>query len=146
MRNIFLKAVCLPCFFALISCRGDKTESSDYTVYEHDYNEIEELLISWGDIFKIEDPRYYVYFYSETCSHCKNIKNEVIGYSLSNQTPMYFVTFNKEVVVSHDISNTIGLTSVEGLSILGTPSLLDIESGVIVQNIAGETAILNYLK
>ena len=145
MRTIFSKLIFLPCLFSLISCREVVKEDSETITSEHDYEEIKDREIAWNDIFTIDIPQYFVYFYSPNCSHCKEIKNVIIEYALEDGN-MYFVRFSDEVVVSFDIKNTIGITSIDELSILGTPSLIEIIDNVLISNIAGSKAILNYLE
>lgn len=146
MRVFFSKLIVLPALFALISCKGSNVDSiNEQSLTSKDYNEIEAYKISWNDIFAIESNDYYVYFYSTTCSHCKSIKNQIIDYALKEGS-MYFIEFSDEVVISKDIKNTIGATSVSELSILGTPSLLEILDHRVSLNIAGSKAILDFLQ
>ena len=145
MRNYFSSIVFFPCLFALISCKGESSSSDlNQQNIEHSYDEISEWEITWKDTFSMLNPHYFVYFYSPTCSHCTRIKDVIIEYALDNES-MYFIRFNDEVVVSGDVSGTIGLTSVENLSILGTPALLEVNDKVLETNIAGEKAILDHL-
>ncbi|MBR0295389.1 MAG: hypothetical protein IJQ67_05765 [Bacilli bacterium] len=59
---------------------------------------------------------------------------------------MYFVEFNDDVTITIDIKNTIGVSSVSDLSILGTPSLIEIVNHRVSNNLAGEKTILDFLK
>lgn len=145
MRNIFSTVIFLPCLFTLISCKGGhfSNETTKESI-EHSYDEISDREIVWNDIFSISCPDYFVYFYSPTCSHCNRIKNVIIEYALTNES-MYFIRFSDDVVVSGDVKNTIGVNSIDNLSILGTPSLLEVKNKVVETNIAGERAILEFL-
>ncbi|HPV70021.1 MAG TPA: hypothetical protein PK030_03100 [Bacilli bacterium] len=58
---------------------------------------------------------------------------------------MFFVEASYEVVVAKDTHLTIGATLIEQLWILGYPSLVEIESGVVIANIAGANAIQEIL-
>ena len=58
---------------------------------------------------------------------------------------IYFVEANEEIVFVKDVSATIGLTSIEGLGIIGYPTLLKIESKVLTKNLAGESLIRSEL-
>lgn len=78
---------------------------------------------------------YLVYYYSEYCSHCIAIKDQVIKFSLSNTLGMkiYFL----------DATNTEGTRSL-GLS--GTPTIVVIEDNQFVELIVGSTNIPAYLE
>lgn len=103
---------------------------------KHNYSEISEYKIKWKDVFFVAKPEYFVYFYSVSCSHCNEIKNAIIEYALNNQN-IYFCENSKDVIISEDISNTIGISDVSKLSILGFPTLVEIKNSKLVDNIAG---------
>ena len=147
MRTIFTKLAFLPCLFALVSCQGRNISSiNTASKLSHDYKEIEDKIIEWKDIFSICYPRYFVYIYSETCSHCNAIKNEVIEFSINSPDTFFFVRFNKEeIALTSDVKKTIGAKSVCDLSILGTPTLIEIVEGAVANNIAGSTQALEFL-
>lgn len=145
MRNIFLKLSFLSILMTLTSCIGKGGISNEISITNHDYSEVEKFQISWNEIFDIDLNQYLVYVYSKRCSHCQNIKNQIIDYALKEEN-MYFVEFNDDVTVTIDIKNTIGVSSVSDLSILGTPSLIEITNHEVSNNLAGEKAILDFLK
>lgn len=144
MRTIFSKLIFLPCLFSLISCQKEAKETKESGNTEHDYGEIIEREIGWNDLFSIGIPQYFVYFYSPYCSHCKEIKDVIIEYALQDER-MYFVKFSDEVIVAPLVEDTIGATCIEDVAILGTPSLIEITNHVVVCNLAGSKAILDYL-
>jgi thiol-disulfide isomerase/thioredoxin len=136
----------LPLIF-LVSLDSSKTtqDNNPVIVNVYSYEDISEKAIKWADVFQITPYHYYVYFYSPYCGHCQSIKDLVINYSVCGEIPMFFVEANNEVVTSKDTHLTIGATSIEQLWILGYPSLVEIESGVVIANTAGANAIQEIL-
>lgn len=142
--------IILPAVFALSSC----TESgkiinffsfdSEEEKIEHDYVEISEYKINWEEIFQVQRDNYFAYFYSLTCGHCKNLKNSVIEYALKNKN-LYFLEANEKIVIEKDVTHSIGAVSIEEMAILGYPSLINIQQGVCVFNVAGEKEIISKL-
>lgn len=112
---------------------------------KHNYSEISEYKIKWKDVFFIAKPQYFVYFYSLSCSHCNELKNSIIEYSLNNKN-IYFCENSKDVIISENTSNTIGIGDISKLSILGFPSLVKIENTKLIDNIAGIDKIKSELK
>ena len=53
--------------------------------------------------------------------------------------------YSKEIPTLSNVAETIGKEKVEEISILGTPTLLNISNGSLALNIAGEKEILDYL-
>ena len=120
-------------------------EDNTITIGTYSYDDIVDITIKWDDIFAMTPRNYFVYFYSPYCGHCQSIKDLAINYSKCGEITMYFVEASTEVVVAKDTHLTIGVTSIEQLWILGYPSLVKIESGVVVINIAGANAIKEIL-
>ena len=140
----------LPAILALTSCENSpsifasKTSESTPEIVEHDYREITSKKIDWNDMFSIDKNEYQIYFYSLTCTHCKNLKNLVIGYALKNDD-LFFIEANEKVAIKNDVSDTIGATSISQMGILGYPSLVKIDQKVCVFNVAGESEIVSKL-
>lgn len=136
--------------FALTGCEQSpsffpsKPSSSTTEIVEHDYREISSQKIDWNDMFNQGQNEYYIYFYSLTCAHCKNLKNEVIEYALKNDN-LFFIEASEKVVIVEDVNFTIGSTSISEMGILGYPSLVKIEQKVCVFNVAGESEIISKL-
>lgn len=116
--------------------------STSEEVAQYDYDAIKEKAIIWNDLFIVEKETYCTYIYSKTCAHCNEIKQDIISYGLSHDN-FYFVEYNKNIPISENIDDTIGKNNVEEISILGTPTLLVIEKGILIKNIAGGKAILD---
>lgn len=69
---------------------------------EQNYGEVVDLKRSFSEdeIFdKTQEDKYYVYFYSPTCSHCSEIRETMTKYAVSeNCKTMYFVDTSKNSV------------------------------------------------
>ncbi len=143
-KLIFVLFVCLTVFTA---CKKSKQEISDPVesqISEYDYDLVLDKTIIWNDLLTQEVPRYDAYVYSPGCGHCNEIKQQVIEQSLV-RNDFFFISYNKSIPVGDDASLTIGATDIENVFILGTPSLLTVENGVLIGNIAGKKAILEAL-
>ena len=103
--------------FLLLSC------SEDVTI--HNYHEIREHLISWNSVFEQSEDDYLVYFYSERCRHCNEIKQYVISFYLEGSCPMYFVCSDFEVVLGPK-KDLKGIDNIDDFYIFGTPFLVRI--------------------
>ena len=90
------------------------TTSSDLLTYD----DVKDKMIFWSNVFAIDKDAYYVYFFSKTCTHCQNLKPFILEQAVKRDD-IYFVEESKEVVFVKDTSITIGLSSIDGLGILG---------------------------
>ena len=130
--------------FLLVGCKKSVTSSEITSISEtiaYDYDVVQEKMIMWNDLFSIEKEKYSKYIYSTRCGHCNEIKQEVISHAL-NDDSFYFVEYNQNIPITDNVESTIGKSSVEDISILGTPTLLVIENKILIKNIAGAKAIL----
>lgn len=110
----------------------------------YSYKDIEDKIIENDDIFNQLLSKYLVYVYSETCGYCQQIKQQIISYAISDDH--FFITeFSDKFVVSSYVEDTIGIKDFDHLKILGTPTLLCIQDGLLMLNISGKTNILSYL-
>lgn len=147
MRGIYFLAV-----FPLIlgSCsltkKEDKIDVSNVVIpdADHEYFEIEHMFINWSDILNQNKKTYYIYIYSLTCSHCKELKNWIIEKAL-NRNDIYFVKGSNKDIIEMDVSKTIGATNIENIAILGYPTVLKIQDKTLVKNVAGNSNIIDIL-
>ncbi|MBQ0008887.1 MAG: hypothetical protein KBS97_01225 [Firmicutes bacterium] len=148
MRNKYFfvfMAVCLS------SCSLTKTDEkidvSDIVIpnTDHEYFEVDYISINWSDILLQNKDTYYVYIYSLTCTHCQELKNYIIDEALKRDD-IFFVKGSNKDVIKTDVSNTIGATEVKDIAILGYPSMLKISNKTLVQNVAGNSKIIDILK
>jgi len=110
----------------------------------HNYDEIADRMILWDDVFKIVREKYFVYFFSKTCSHCRNIKDFMIEKILNNDN-IFAVESSKDVVFVSDTSTTLGDIDKINFGILGYPTLIYVENYYLKNNEAGEKNIKNLL-
>ena len=59
----------------LIGCSTTETKQPTFSEtivvpVNHDYSEISDYELTWDSIFDPIENKYYLYFYSSTCSHC----------------------------------------------------------------------------
>ena len=120
---------------------GTSLEKSESQADVFDYDIIKDKEILWNDLLIQEKESYSVYIYSLTCGHCNEIKQEIISYAL-NHDDFYIVEYNKNIPICDGQEEQGEKDKLEDICIFGTPSLLSINSGVLVKNIAGSKAIL----
>lgn len=123
----------------ITGCTANQSKS-----IKHNYHETKEALITWSDVFNQPEHDYLVYFYSERCGHCNEIKNQVIDYYLSSINAMYFVCTDIEAVFGQQ-GEIIGVSNIEEFYILGTPFLIEIHEYVVMNYYAGTRAILDFI-
>jgi hypothetical protein len=127
--------------FLLCYCSANKTVAA----IEYDYSDVSNLTICWNDILSLSKDDYYVYIYSSTCSHCNEIKQEVISFALRNYGDLYFVSFNKDIPIINDRNEPLEKDSVGDLGIVGTPSMFRIIEHVVKENYVGKKEIVETL-
>lgn len=132
--------------FVLCSCSTKKLNSSSIFSTEnghqtqHDYREIQKQKVSWNSVFFLAEPQYFVYFYSPICSHCNEIKNDIIEYGLMNEN-FYFCESDENHKIAEDVQNTVGAKSIENFWICGYPSLCKFDKNVCTMNVSGSASI-----
>ena len=122
----------------MVGCtkKNEKVEDKEY-----DYSDINHLKICWDEILSQIQVSYFVYIYSETCGHCKEIKQQVIDYAL-NHDGFYFVSYNNRIPIIDDESFVVGKSNINELGIVGTPTLFLIEEHIVKENIVGKNNII----
>ena len=110
---------------------------------EYDYSDVT-THIDWIDVFSQAEDLYLVYFYSLTCGHCKEIKQEVLSYYFSSNETIYFVQADEKTIYGSS-GELIGASDVSNLFIYGTPFLIKLENHVIVEYYGGEKGIREYI-
>ena len=133
-----LLKMCLIFSAFLCSCSSIKQDNS------HNYHEIKLSLIGWDEVFLQNENDYFVYFYSETCVYCKEIKNDVISFYLNKIYTMYFVCTNYKAVYGSP-ADIYGITDITDFYIFGTPFMVEIRDGAIVNYYAGANDILGLI-
>ena len=110
---------------------------------EYDYSDIE-TKIRWSDIFEQLEDNYSVYFYSQTCGHCKELKQDILSYYFGNYEKLYFVETDENTVFGPQ-NDLVGVDSIECFFIFGTPFLINIDNWKISNYYAGSTKIREYI-
>ena len=111
-----------------------------------DYTDFQNLKLEWKNLFFPAKSQYFVYIYSISCLHCAHIKKEVLSTIEENKELFYLMEYSSEIPITSNVSNTIGKEKVEEVSILGTPTLIEITNHYVGLNIAGEKEITDFLE
>lgn len=114
----------------------------NYSAYTLKYNKILE-----------KQGTYYVYFYSENCSHCEDVKRYIFQYidsEKSKDIPLYIFCIDnhlEELAATEEIpENVLGVTKIEDLKIQGTPVLLLVSDKTVQTSYASTSTIKEQLK
>ena len=110
----------------------------------HEYSEISDYELTRETIFDVDEDKYYVYFYSLTCSHCEELKNFIVEKALE-RGDIYFVKGTSKDQITTNPNKSIGAGNPGEIWILGYPSLLQISSQKCTKNLAGITQIKSEL-
>lgn len=142
MKGYFMKKLFLFLFsLLLIGCsknnNGGQSQELDYSIVK--------THIEWADIFNQQEVDYFVYFYSTTCAHCRNIKQQVLTYYLSEKSYLYFICMDKIDDRYKQPYDIIGICDSNKLYIFGTPFLIEVKNYKVYQYYAGEKSILEFV-
>ncbi len=98
-----------------------------YDSFEHVEN--------YADITQMEEDVYLVYFYSDVCHYCNDIKVDVLEFADENNASVkvYFL----------DAGSAQGINNIPGMD--GTPTLLTIVNGQLVDMSSGTTSIITII-
>ena len=109
----------------LIGCSEPvENAETDVTKTEYEYSITENKQITWNEVLSKSKSRYVVYFYSEYCGYCKQVKQEVLSYYLKNVDEMYFIdTVKEKAVYKSNDGVLIGTKNITDFYIFGTPFL-----------------------
>lgn len=90
------------------------------------YNSLNEKL-DVSNMLDMKEEQYVVYFYSDICSYCIEIKDEVAAFRESNSADITLYYLN-----SANISNAEYQYLYDTYDVSGTPTLLTIVNGAVV--------------
>lgn len=100
--------------------------------------------ISWLDALNQQEDNYIIFVYSETCGRCHDMMDEIVDFAKSNILMTYFIDIQKnEVPIDQEIKENIA--NINELSILGTPTILEVENKVAIKNVPGIDKCLEFL-
>ena len=127
----------------VVSCSPIRETTNNKNIVEQE-EIIKNKEIPWLEALNQKENHYIIFVYSETCGHCHDMMDEIIDFAKSGILVTYFINTRKnEVPISREIiENTTDITE---LSILGTPTILEIESKTVIKNIAGIDKCLTFL-
>ena len=131
------KSLLIP-LLVLCGCTTTKKEEL------HNYHEIKDRQIEWNSIFKQEEEDYLVYFYSERCGYCNEIKQDVLKFYLADYLPMYFVCTDYDAVVGPR-SDLTGVDNIDDFYIFGTPFLARLLEHKIANYYVGVSEIRQFI-
>ena len=139
----------LPVFLTAMfaSCSPAASEQMSKNAFS-EYEIVQNNQIIWSEIFKQNEDRYLVFFYSETCGHCHQIMGDVIAFSQEEITKMYYLNTKDQgikIPINPLTESTIGMDTVDELFIAGTPTIMEIKNHVVNNNIPGKDECLTYL-
>lgn len=92
--------------------------------------------ITVSNFTEMEEDEYLVYFYSDNCSACIAIKDEVAAFRSDNAADIKLYYFDSATITQSDfnyLSGTYGVT--------GTPAMFTVVNGVVVDVVAGSLGI-----
>ena len=127
----------------VVSCSPTRETTNNKNIVEQE-EIIKNKEIPWLEALNQKENHYIIFVYSETCGHCHDMMDEIIDFAKSDILVTYFINTRKnKVPISREIiENTTDITE---LSILGTPTILEIESKTVIKNIAGIDKCLTFL-
>ena len=140
---LFVPLVCAGCF------TQEKKET--YVIPEgdipvdRDYSEVSDYELTRELMFEVDEEKYYVYFYSLTCSHCEELKNYIVEKGLE-RGDIYFVKGTSKDKLTNDPKKLIGAENSDDFYILGYPTLALISNKKCTKNLAGVDQIKSELK
>lgn len=112
-------------------------EVQDYLLDLEGYPSYDELdnITHFDDVLTQSEEEYLVFYHSDSCTHCISIKSNIVDFAAGNESNLKIYIINADNVNG---LNTYGMT--------GTPSLLHIKNGEVVDKIAGSSAIPAFLR
>ncbi len=114
----------------------------------YQYYDVSDKHVEYTDIFTL-DGDFYLYVYSQVCLHCRNIKQDIIRYSL-DKDDFYFLELVDDLydvlIGDQDVIYTIGASSLDEFWLIGTPTMYYFSDHTVVEVYEGTEAILDKLE
>ena len=130
-------------YFLLVLLLSSCTSYKATKIKEYDYSDIE-TMIQWNEIFIQNEESYSVFFYSQTCGHCKELKQDILSYYFGNYERLYFVETDDNTVFGPQ-NDLVGVDSIEEFYIFGTPFLINVDNWKVSNYYAGNAKIRDYI-
>lgn len=128
MKQIFFLIVLLVTTFTLSAC-GDAGLDLDYSDFP------ENTMTSYAALEQIPNKRYIAYYYSDTCSHCAVIKQDILN---------FFYNFDELPFYMLNISITDDFSSLDEFG--GTPTVFVMADGEVVDAYIGSIDIADFIE
>lgn len=122
------------------------------TLGYNDFNDVR--LQNFSEVTQQDEEEYFVYFYGERCDFCTDIKSEILGFADSNNADLKVY-----VIESADPDDYVQITRqgqtinaapildpATGLNITGTPTLITVRNGIVVDVSAGPNVIVDVIE
>jgi len=107
--------------------------SLDYDSFDH--------ITSFQSVATQPEDEYIVYYYSESCSYCQQIKDRVLNFADDNPAGVKVYLFDAfEATGVNNISDPLS-----GQTMSGTPSLITVVNGTIVHMAPGYVNVLDVI-
>lgn len=107
------------------------------------YEDFEPYTIQrYSQITEMSEDQYLVYYYGESCSHCKDIKQTVLNFTNENDAGVRVYLLESS---TDDFSNNNVVHPVTGVAMTGTPSMITVRNGVIVDLNVGKDLVLDLM-
>lgn len=105
---------------------------------KYTYNDFD-TINSFYAIQTQEEDEYLVYYYSENCGYCNDIKEQVLNFAHDNNAGVKLYLLDAATATGSTLLITDPTT---GETMDGTPSLISVKNGVIVQMSPGYINVL----
>lgn len=130
------------CFLLLSTLLLASCNQTSIILITNDYDDVEH--IKWEETFSIEEKEYLVYFYSTSCGHCRELKDEIINYYFLNFEEMRFACVD-EYALYGPTSDISGVNNINDFYIFGTPFMIRVYDSTLVNYYAGVGKIREYI-
>ena len=100
-----------------------------------DYADFDNLQ-NFSDIYDRPEEKYVVYYYSEFCGYCNQIKDFMLSFANENDAGIK--------VYMLDVQKITGAYPFEGT--YGTPTIFIVENGIVTYTTSGATSVPEYLE
>lgn len=111
----------------------------------YDYKDVQDRFIEWKDVLAQEKENYFVYVFSYSCGHCKDIKQDILKKTIIDGWDIYYVEYTSDILIVDSNMPYIGITDYQKLGIIGTPTLFEISSGAVKDRFTGSKEIIDTL-
>ena len=121
--------------FTLSACEEEPIDETN-TDQEFEYSDLSDIaLTSHDQAENMSNNKYIVYYYSATCSHCQEVKQDILGFASEYEDVDFYI---------FDVSDADDRTSIE--EFLGTPSVLIFSGGELTQIYLGKIRVIDFIE